>query len=218
MSGTAFNTGQLAELSRHVNAAIATVLPDVAAKFDPSRTLRALQNRTEVLSGHLGRALTTALTAMFTLTHRGAGDIVLEERHEPLEFYQTRKGLWVWDGFRSRIASRARPTEAGAKFAVDSYEIAAEDGATDEENEAALPAKHIFSETDACAFIAAAIALQPNGESGLLDASGVWNLIYTSAGVVGVVWNADGAEWDVLERKRDGNRWDRGGRVLAPAN
>ncbi len=132
---------------------------------------------------------------------------------DPKEFFQDRKGLWVWNDFKSRIVEKAESTPVGAEFKLSSFELAKD--LLDEEIEAALPKSHNFTETEVSAIIASLISKQSNGESGVLLNNGYWNLFYTPAFVVGVRWFGSG--WDVDAWPRDDRRWGGGGRVFSPA-
>jgi hypothetical protein len=98
---------------------------------------------------------------MLVLAHRKRVSLVISTRHEPSKFYRDGKSLWVYRGFTELVASKARPVEAGTKFAVDIFEIGTENGATDEEIVGALPKNHLFDESAVCAIVAEIIGRQP---------------------------------------------------------
>ena len=217
MSGTAFSAGQMAELQSIFATSGSTALPKAAAKFgDPRAVLKALKDKNEVLAGRLETAFESAIKGMLTLIRFGQSSLTLSARHEPTAFYRTCSGIYVWEDFRGRIVSKAKPTEAGASFKVNIDELGAE--LTDEEIENGLPKKHLFDESTLCAIIAEMISKQPNGEAGDLENTGYVNLLYTQSCVVGVGWSSGERGWGVYAWDRFGGRWNAGGRVLSPAN
>ena len=218
-SGTAFASGQLAELQAMFSPAAAVALPKAAATFgDPKAVLRALKDKSEVLASHLEAAIAQAIGRMMVLTPRGSVSVVLAEPHDPDPYYRTRSGLWVLGDYRNRIVSKAKPLATGTTFAVDISEIGAENGATDKEIEGALPKQHLFDESAICAIVASMITKQMGGTVGDLENTGKVNLFYTLSCVVRVVWGAGSAEWNVYTWYRDGRRWRAGRRVFSPGN
>jgi hypothetical protein len=217
MSGTPFTIGQLGKLQNIINIGVTTALPSVAAKFGDLKTvLKALDGKGEILADRLESALVNAIGSMLFLVPRNPVSITVGTRHDPDSFYQNRSGLCVWDEFRSRVVSKAKPTEAGTKFALDSHELGSR--ATDEEIEDALPKNHIFDETAVCAIIAELIGKQPSGEAGDLENTSEANLLYTSSCVVFVSWLAGDSEWFVGMWDRGGYGWSAGPRVLSASN
>lgn len=214
-TGTTFSQGQLAQLGNNMNIAIATALPKVAAGFDPKSLLRAMEGRGQFMADKLGLALEQIFKSLFVLGMPGAMTVTLAEQHDPVTFYQTRTGLCVWPDFQTRIVAQARPTDAGTVSKLD-HAILTEN-MTDEQIEAVLPKEHLFTETLVCAAIAGLIALQPNGEDGVLLNNGYANLFYMCSCVVGVRWYAVGRGWDVSTWRRDDSRWGAGGQVFSPA-
>lgn len=141
--------------------------------------------------------------------------VSIEKNHMPSEFFKDRKGLFVWSSFANNISGKATPTNSGAEFKVSSSDLA--EPANDEQIEAALPEKHIFSESDVCAIISTLIEKQPNGEEGVLLNNGYANIFYTQSRVVRVCRYADDGEWGVDAWNRGGTSWDGGDRVFSPA-
>ena len=141
---------------------------------------------------------------------RGSVSLTLAAAHDPDAYYHTRRGLYVWDGFRSRVVAKAKRCEAGAMFAVKVAQLRRR--AAEAEIEAALPKAHVFDESAACAIIAEMIGEQSNGKPGDL-------LLYTTCCVVFVAWGTVSRTWSVLTWDRCGGyEWDAGLRVLAAAN
>lgn len=129
------------------------------------------------------------------------------------DFFKSRKGLWVSSDFKTRILEKA--AEKGIDMPVASYKLVKD--ATDEEIEAALPKKHIFSESEVCTVIAGLIENQPKGEKGILLNDGWYNLFYTPSFVVLVRWRSDDGEWRVCAWGRVGGDWGADCRVFYPA-
>jgi len=215
MGTTSFSQGQLTQLSNNIGIAVATALPNVAKDLDPKITLRALDGRGEIFAGHMEEALKQALNRMFMLGNNGSVAVKLTERHDPDSFYQTRSGLWVYDGFRNLVVAKAQPTEAGTVFKLDHALLT--QNMTDEKIEGSLPKNHLFDESVLCAIIAQMIAEQPNGKEGKLLNNGYANLFYTSSCVVYVYWRAVYRKWYVRTWRRGDNGWDAGRRVFSPA-
>lgn len=141
--------------------------------------------------------------------------IKVEAAVDPKEFFQDRKGLWVWGDFTKRIVEKAEPTPSGTEFKLASFQLTKY--LSDEEIEAALPKEHIFSETEVSAILASLISKQSKGEEGALLNNGNWNLFYTPAFVVFVYWDSGSSDWSVGSWRRDGRRWYEGHRVFSPA-
>lgn len=132
---------------------------------------------------------------------------------DPKEFYQNRKGLYVWSGFKDRIVAKAEAVKA--EFRLRSFTL--KEDANDAKIESALPEKHIFSESDAAAIVADLIEKQPNGEEGVLLNDGNWNLFYTPGCVVLVHWSSFRGGWSVSAWGRDEDGWRAGERIFSPA-
>lgn len=145
---------------------------------------------------------------------------VLKE-HDPSSFYRTHSGLWVSEGFRELVVAKARPTEAGTKFALKPRSLGR--NAADKEIEGELEemlgkSKHLFDETTVSAVVARLIDGQPTGESGPLLNNGYANLFYTASSVVCVHWYSDRRRWYVNTWRRDGPWWGAGRQVFSPGN
>ncbi len=212
---TPFNQGQLAQLGNNLNIAVATVLPKVAAKFEPKLLLKALDGRGQFLADRLGEALENILSGMFVLGTPGIVSVTLSAPHDPNVFFQTRSGLYVWDDFCSRIVAQTKPTAAGTAFKLNNALLTKD--MSDEEIESALPKDHLFGESALCAIIASMISEQPSGKEGKLLNNGYANLFYTSSCVVFVYWYADYREWLVNAWERADDRWRAGRQVFSPA-
>src|SRR3989344_7122529 len=215
MGTTSFSQGQLTQLSNNISIAVATALPNVAKDLDPKITLRALDGRGEIFAGHMEEALKQALNRMFMLGNNGSVAVKLTERHDPDSFYQTRSGLWVYDGFRNMVVAKAQPTEAGTVFKLDHALL--NKNMKDEQIEASLPKNHLFDESVLCTIIAQMIAEQHKGKEGKLLNKGYANLFYTSSCVVDVSWRADYRKWNVNTWERDDYEWGAGRQVFSPA-
>ena len=213
--GTPFTSGQLSKLQNVTNIGVTTALPNVATKFDPKTILKSLDGKGEIFAGYLETALEQALNKMLVLAPRGTTTITLTERHNPDSFYQTRSGLYVYDGFRNLVVAKAKPVEAGTVFKLDHSLLIR--NLKNEQIEKSLPKKHLFDESVTCAIIATMIKEQPNGKEGELLNNGYANLFYTSSCVVLVRWDAVYAEWDVNAWERGGDEWGAGLRVFSPA-
>lgn len=209
MTGTTFNAGQLAELSRHVNVAAATVLPRVAERLDPKSTLNALAGKTEVFAGHLEIALKEAIGRMLALIPHEPIELTISELRDPDTYFQTRAGLWIYKDFRDLIVAKAAPVSAGMAFKINVDELG--EHLDDERIEAGLSKGHCFDESSVCALLPELI------ESGRLN-KGHWYLLYTRSCVVCVFWFGGDREWRVDAWRRGGLRWFAGLRVLSPAN
>ncbi len=198
------------------NIGVATALPKITEKFrDPKRILKAFVGRGEVFAGYLETALEAAIKRMLMLIRCKPVTVTLGKPHDPVAFYQARAGLRISDGFNDLVASKAKPVEAGAKFALNIDELA--EPMTDIEIEAALPENHIFDESAICAIVAEMISKQQNGEAGDLLNNGGANLLYTSSCVVRVSWRGGGG-WFVGTWRRGDYGWYAGSRVLSPSN
>ncbi|MDO8589902.1 MAG: hypothetical protein Q7R69_01345 [bacterium] len=206
----------MSKLQSIINIGVATALPRLAEKYDPKVVLKALQGRGQIFAGHLGTALEQAINMMLVLEPRGSTTVTLTEEHDPVGFYLTRSGLYIWDDFWTDVVLRAKPTVAGTTFRVESYDMM--QCAADKVIEGALPKVHLFNETGLCAIVAGLIARQLKGEKGELVNNGCSNLLYLHSCVVDVCWSVGFREWDVHAWRRDGVEWDAGGRVFSPAN
>lgn len=137
---------------------------------------------------------------------------------DPKEFFQKKKGLYVWSDFTDRIVDKAEPIALG-ELAIEGFKI--ETTSKDEQIEEAIQtfervSDHVFSESQVCAVVAELISKQPEGEEGVLLNTGYSNLFYTPSFVVGVGW-IDGG-WGVDAWLRGGGAWVSEGRVFSPVN
>lgn len=97
------------------------------------------------------------------------------ESHDPAAFYQTRKGLYVWPEFVSRVLASAKPVTNLDPLSLSSYDLTERmyDTAIKEE----LPENYVFEDSsELCALIEQMISKQPNGEEGDLLNNGYANL------------------------------------------
>jgi hypothetical protein len=124
----------------------------------------------------------------------------LGKRHDPKEFYQDGKNLFVWPDFISRIVSVAQSTKAGENFQEASFgEL--KKTLTGEMLQQAHP-DDVWSATDFCAWLSAKLAIQPNGGNGELLNTGYANLflvegVNKAVFVVHVHWGSDDRGWYV---------------------
>lgn len=132
----------------------------------------------------------------------------------PAEFFQKRKGLYIWNDFKERILNTSTPTRKGFKFTISSFDL--KENALDKKIESSLPENHNFDESDVCAVVACLIEKQSKGEEDNLLTNGYANIFYTEAFVVSVRWL--GGEWDVGAWYRGDGGWYAGHRVFSPAN
>lgn len=176
---------------------------------------QTLESHGDAIADEMVMAVRRRVEATMLLAPRGTATVTLTERHDPNRFYQNRKGLWVWDDFRSRIVANAKPSDAGVTWEIKSAELMR--GMTNTAIEAGLSASHLFDETQVCAIIAGLIVKQPEGQEGTLLNNGYANLFYTSSCVVLVFWYADDRGWRVCAWGRDDRGWDAGNQVFCPA-
>lgn len=136
------------------------------------------------------------------------------ESHDPQAFYQTRKGLYVWPEFKSRVLSSAKPVSNLSALSLNSYELT--ENMYDKDIKAELPAGHVFEDpSELCARIEQMISKQPNGEEGDLLNNGYANLFDLPGYVVDVHWDGDYREWYVYAWELDDDRWHAGCRVFS---
>lgn len=133
----------------------------------------------------------------------------------PKEFFQDRKGLFVWSSFKEKVVSKAEPVEKDLKLDFSSFKLL--ENSDDEEIEKSLPEQHLFTETELSALIATLIKAQSKGEEGVLLNDGHWNLFYTPSCVVSVDWSRFSGYWFVDAWDRDGYVWGAVRRVFSPA-
>lgn len=142
------------------------------------------------------------------------GEVLLPERVEPFdphEFFKTRKGLYVWNGFRDNILPAAKPVEHVPERKAALFEL--EKAANDAEIRAELPEGHVFENaSEFCAHLASLIEAQPNGEDGDLLNNGYATIRYVRGvnGVLfaaGVGWGVSRREWGVRAVPLDDDRW-----------
>jgi hypothetical protein len=149
------------------------------------------------------------------------GDVSIPRQRgifNPANFYQTRNGLYVWEGFTTRILSIAQPT-AITPVTLSSFDLIKSAHDTDVRGE--LPTNHVFGSASLfCGYLASLISRQPNGKTGDLIANGCANLFYvcginSEVFTVDVSWSSDDREWDVLAHALDAYRWNAGYRAFS---
>lgn len=147
------------------------------------------------------------------LEPRGEIQLDASQGKDPQAFYKTRTGLWVYDGFKTRVVAKAKSVENLDAGTLLVYDLAK--NAYDREIKPELPEGHVFDESDLCARIQQMIEKQPNGEAGDLLNNGYANIFYLAGCVVGVDWSAGDREWSVGTWGLDGVSWSAGIRVFS---
>lgn len=132
----------------------------------------------------------------------------------PKEYFQTRKGLYVWSDFQNRILQNVKKAKEGTSFELVSANLVLD--ANDKAIESELPKKHLFTNSEICAILPILIEKQSKGQKGTLLNDGYSNIFYTREFVVSVRWVGSG--WDVYAWRRDGSSWSAGRRVFSPAS
>lgn len=141
-------------------------------------------------------------------------DLKVAKSFDPKKYFKDGKGLWVSSSFEERIRDKAPTVATAQKFELSSFTLLK--NSSDKDIEAALPEKHIFSESEVCAVVAALIDKQPKGKEGALLNNGYANLFYTASFVVHVRWDSDDGHWHVSTWSR-GYDWHADSRVFSPA-
>ncbi|MDO8183818.1 MAG: hypothetical protein Q7T49_02440 [bacterium] len=141
--------------------------------------------------------------------------LITNGRHDPVEFYQTRKGLKVSESFRNLVLCKAQPTESGVTFRVKTQILAYVVSESEVENK--LGDKRFFDESAVCAIIAELIVKQSNGEDGILRLNEDANFFHLSSCLVCVRWNYVDREWTVYAGHRNPSLgWSGGDQVFSP--
>lgn len=147
----------------------------------------------------------------------GSSVFELTKQHNPKKFYQTGKGLYIYDGFTTRILSTTVPTKAGKKFGeVISYKLTKY--TTGEEWLRNHP-NDIWEATNLCAWLSIQITLQFEGQDGFLPNDGNFNLLLARGAenqvfVVSVYWSSGTRRWYVHAWALD-DGWDSGTRFFS---
>jgi hypothetical protein len=138
---------------------------------------------------------------------------------DPATFYQSGKGLHVWEGFRDRILPVARMIEKAPAITIGSCDFLI--GASDADIRGSLPKNYLFEDASLySAHLAGMIERQANGEDGYLLTEGHANVFYVS-GVGGnefpvcVRWDSGKIEWDINALPLGFTHWPVGGRVFS---
>ncbi len=206
--------------SRQIDKAVShyrSMLEKHRSEIGSSANVQLVLGQSEYLDEQLA-VIRKRIDAINVLTYRGHADIVVGGKRAPKTFFQNRKGLRVYNGFRDSIATRAETLEPPATFGMNFHYISSKNGATDAQIETALGDSHLFNETHVCAVIAEMISTQGGGKEGLLLNKGFVNIFYTSSHVVLVRWLADLDEWLVLATERERRWWLQGHQVFVPSN
>jgi hypothetical protein len=137
----------------------------------------------------------------------------------PKEFFKTREGLYIWDGFRDRVLAVAVKIGGLPEEEILVYELARE--ANDTQVRDNLPSYDVFENASQfCAYLAGILLRQRQGEEGTLLNDGRFNLfcvrgIMDEIFVVIVYWLAEWRLWHVRAHALDVNRWGVGFRVFS---
>lgn len=174
---------------------------DVLAKLLP-----VVRGKSEVV---IQRIMRLALRDPISLPVRSAGD--------PVAFYQTRAGFYVWEGFTNRILSVASKVELPATT-IQSLDLVKD--ASDAEIRAELPVNHVWDASAFCAHLAGMIVRQPHGKAGDFLTNGYASIFYV-CGINGEVfsvrvrWLSDDRWWVVSAYPLGGDRGRAGDRVFS---
>jgi len=131
----------------------------------------------------------------------------------PHEFFQTREGLHVLDGFRDNILAVATNKVITTNKTTFGYADLAQP-ANDAEIVAEMPENHVFEDVDVfLSHLATLIYTQQDGGEGWLLNNGRLNIFYVRVGsevfAVYVGWGYDGScsRWDCRAYHLDGGRF-----------
>lgn len=138
---------------------------------------------------------------------------------DPREFFKNRPGLYVWDDFRERIVSVAKPTDTLPETVLASFDLSLD--SNDAEIRAGLPEGHVFQ--DASEFLlhlVGMIELQKDGGEGELLNNGYANIFYVLGAkgevfAVRVRWLSDDRGWRVNALRLVEFRWLAGHRAFS---
>lgn len=176
---------------------------------------RLLAGELKVVS--VDNVVNTARTSRPRLLVRDGGysAVTLSEVHNPSLFYSNRANLYVSPDFLGKIVRVAGSTETGKKFKkISRFRLAAD--ATGEQLRSERP-DSVWTATDFCAWLAAKLQKQPNGEEGEFLTTG-WANLFLVEGINGevvlvyVYWYSGYREWYVNAWRLDftwyaGNRF-----------
>lgn len=137
--------------------------------------------------------------------------MILANEINPHDFFKTREGLWVSDGFCSCILSRAskkKVSEGGVTIGhADLTEAAHDEELVDE-----LPEGHVFENVDTfLVHFATLIESQWGGKKGALLTAECTNIFYVKVGgevfAVNMHWSDDQQKWLVFENELNDIMW-----------
>ncbi len=129
----------------------------------------------------------------------------------PHEYYQNRKGLYVWDGFINNILSVAKEMEKVSARECTSHNLVK--ASNDAEIRDELPESHVWEDaSEFCGHLAGMIDCQPKGKEGNLLSNGYANLFYVRGKnvevfAVYVFWYDDVRDWSLNAYLLDADRW-----------
>lgn len=150
--------------------------------------------------------------AILALANESVEYSALETAHEPLEFYQNRDGLYVWDEFRNRVGKYAKQVQSLPLAIGKSYDL--QKNSYDRQITDELPQGYEWDPSELCARLAQMIEKQWGGTAGELLNNGYANLFCVPGFVVDVSWYAGGGGWGVYAYRLGGGRWRAGYRVF----
>jgi|GEM_PF-1336912 len=229
MTTRSITQGQNRQIISVVEAAAGTAAGEVLAGFNLNR------EEAQSLLGSGDAVKAVVQTALRPLINRliGRYPVLVETRLlKPVktataandtpfvkEFFQTRKGLYVYDSFRNRF-DVDQPVQApsGRPYVASLLKANAFDKHIRQE----LPASHLSMLEDIAGFIEA----QPEGKEGFLLSNGYTNIFFVEGKnkngevfAVFVYWSSDDRRWDVGGWELDkGGGWGAVSQVLCPGN
>lgn len=175
----------------------------------------------KVARGILDGTIKFAVTARAREFLRPAGEITLPATQgvDPNQYFQTRKGLYVWQEFSERIVSVATQTEL-SEITLQAFNLVK--SANDTEIRSELPEDHVFGAEELCGYLPELLARQPNGEEDDLLTNSYANIFYVrgksgAVFAVNVGWRSFFRSWDVGAFRLGDVRWDEGNRVVSRA-
>ena len=152
---------------------------------------------------------------------RGMATVDLSARAEPFaaaDYFKNRAGLYIWDGFKSRVSSVAGTVTTTPATKSSSFDL--KKSSADQRIRVELPEDHVFPDASVfCSYLAGMIDRQPNGKEGDLLNNGLANIFYVNVDdrvvAVYVGWNAGDQWWGVDACGLDVDVFSAGSRVFS---